>query len=160
MPIDPLFVFLHPLLPAFEFFWLSLVLFGEDDHLDRVVHHKRELENFSPDVFAALWALLSPHEALKDALVAKRMAADSDPTGHDEVHAYWAGEALHFFEGLKSGLFLLLNDLAKVVCFLVLFGRDDFWMSLFDLVVLAVSQNLSSQCVLNLLNLIHSKFRG
>ena len=71
MAIYPLLVFLHPLLPAFELFGFVLVFFGENDHLDRVVHHEGELKNLSPDIFAALRAFLSPNEALGDALMAE-----------------------------------------------------------------------------------------
>jgi hypothetical protein len=62
--IDPLFVFLHPVLPAFELFWVTLVFFGENNHFYRVVHHKGELQNLSPNIFAARRAILFPYEAL------------------------------------------------------------------------------------------------
>ena len=164
MAIYPIFVLLHPFLPAFELFGLTLVFFGEYDHLDRVVHHEGELQNFSPDIFAALRALLSPNEALGDALVAERMTTDGDPASHDQVHADWTGESLHFFERLECGFFLLLYDLPEVISLLVFLGNDHLGLSLLNLVILSVSQNLSSQCVLYFLNLVHlirhSEFRG
>lgn len=91
------------------------------------------------------------------------MATDGDPASHDHVHTDWAGEALHLFKRLECGLFLLLHDLPEHIGLLVLLGNYHLGLNLLDLVTLAVSQNLSSQCVLNFLNLlhlIHSEFRG
>jgi hypothetical protein len=68
---DPVLVLFRSLLPALKLFGLPLILFCEYDHLDGIVDHERELKNLSSDILAALRALFSPHEALRDALVAE-----------------------------------------------------------------------------------------
>lgn len=162
MASDPLLVLLHSLLPALELFRLTLLFFGKCYHFDRVINHEWELENFSPDIFAARWAFLSSDKALWNALVAERVTTYCNSTGHYKIHTDWASESLHLFEWLESSAFLLIHNSPKIVRLLIfLLNLCVFWLRLNNLIrldllrLLTSSQNLRSESILYALNFLN-----
>ena len=161
MTSNPVSILFHSLLPALELFGLSLIFFRENNHFDRIINHQGELENFSPNIFAALWAFLSTNQALGNALVAERVTTDGNPTGNNQVHADGASESLNLFERLETCLLLLVHNSPKIVSFLVLLlSLGGLWLRLFNLLILDLlrlltsSQNLGPESVLNRLDFL------
>uniref|UniRef100_A0A7S3FX83 Uncharacterized protein n=1 Tax=Strombidium rassoulzadegani TaxID=1082188 RepID=A0A7S3FX83_9SPIT len=98
MAVEPLAILLRALAPALELILAAQILLGLDHQFDRVVDLERGVEHLPPDVLPALRALLAPHQALTNALVAERVAASRRSAPNDQVHADRARQSLDLLE--------------------------------------------------------------